>query len=468
MTLLVAVQKRLLGLSDRTKSIGKFVVTSIASRAVSTCCQLIQVPLAVHALGVEAFGFWMTLTSINMVICFSDFGVGLGAQNKMSEAFEQGDRKRARAIWDNALGMILIIWAVLSLLTFLIGHSLDFIALFNLKDLQIQSEARSAAICAILLYCLNMPIGFSQILAYSRQKAWLQNVVQTIGSIGSLVGVFFATQMHGGLVSIIVAAQVPLLAANAFLLFYQLRELGWLDIMRMRYHPAIMRDLVKLGSGFGIQQVYYMMMLAAPSILISTVLGAAAVTPYNLGQRFFNLFTIGQNALMQPLWPAYSNAKARGDWAWIKRMLRLSSLLVLLCTILPMALGTFFAQDIIRYWVGASSPPPSQALLWALFLWNALMFIEQPFGFLLSGISEIRRLTFYTIISGIISPPLMYFMLYHYGSVGLFLAMAIAFLPILIFGAILEAIRVFRSLANKQEVQDVPMVEALVTSSQDA
>jgi len=58
-----------------------FFATSLAARGVGIVCQLLQVPLVVAALGSEAFGLWMTMTSVTNLMQFADFGLGIGAQS---------------------------------------------------------------------------------------------------------------------------------------------------------------------------------------------------------------------------------------------------------------------------------------------------------------------------------------------------------------------------------------------------
>ena len=70
----------------RNRSILTFFVTSLSGRGIGILCQLVQVPLALHYLGKEAFGVWVTLVSISYLITFSDFGLSLGAQNQITEA----------------------------------------------------------------------------------------------------------------------------------------------------------------------------------------------------------------------------------------------------------------------------------------------------------------------------------------------------------------------------------------------
>src|ERR1019366_5170850 len=65
----------------RERAIRLTVAASAGAKGVSAVCTLLQVPLALHYLGTEAYGFWVTLFSIVIVLNFVDFGLGAGMQN---------------------------------------------------------------------------------------------------------------------------------------------------------------------------------------------------------------------------------------------------------------------------------------------------------------------------------------------------------------------------------------------------
>lgn len=437
-------------LSGRSRAVGLFFATSLAARVVGISCQLFQVPIAMGVLGSEAFGLWMTLTGIGYMITFADFGIGQGAQNKLAEAFAAGDDAQARELWDGTLAFFGVLGLGLTVVAAAVARWVDFTALFNLADPVVQAEARAAVAVTLFLFCLNFPLGLAQRLAYSRQQGWMHNAAQAAGGVGALGGILLAAHLHWGLPGIIAATLGPVLLGNAVLLVAQLRQLGWLDVRLPRCRRSTMKELFGLGAYFGIQQVQLTLMLSLPQVVISTSLGAAAVTPYNLAQRLFNLFAVIQNAFMLPLWPAYSDAKARGEYGWIRRTLLLSLGATALLTLAPMALGAAFARPILAAWVGHQADLPSATLVWLLFLWNALVFFEQPFGYLLAGMSEVRRLTFYAVISTVASTGLMCLLVSRYGREGVVLGMATGFLPFLILGNIAETVRLFRAMPGRR------------------
>jgi len=451
MNLLSHLRQRFTRLSGRSKAVGLFFATSVTARMLGIGCQLLQVPVAVKVLGTEAFGLWMALTSIGTMIMFADFGMGQGAQNKLSEAFAAGKEPVARELWGSVAVFLCLLGLLLAALVGLIVPALDFTALFSLTDPVVQAQAPRAIMVTLLLFCVNFPLGLAQRLAYARQQGWMHNIAQALGGAGSLGGVLLAADLHLGLAEFIAAAQLPLILSNAGLLALQLIQLGWFNFRTVRFHWATMRELLGLGACFGIQQVHLVLLISLPQIIISTGLGAAAVTPYNLAQRIFNLFAIVQNAFMLPLWPAYSDAKARGEFDWIHRTLFFSLRITLLGVIAPMAAGALFARPILALWVGRDATLPSESLIWLLFLWNAVFFLEQPFGYMLAGISEVRRLTFYAVVSIVASAGLMDLLVQRHAQEGVVVGMVVGFLPYLFLGNIAETFRVFRQMRGQRK-----------------
>ena len=63
------------------------VIASVLAKVASMLCTLAQVPIALHYLGAESYGLWIVLMSIFGLLNFVDFGIGVGMQQKMAEAY---------------------------------------------------------------------------------------------------------------------------------------------------------------------------------------------------------------------------------------------------------------------------------------------------------------------------------------------------------------------------------------------
>jgi O-antigen/teichoic acid export membrane protein len=433
------------------RELAMFFFTSIAARVIGVGCQLLQVPIVVGSLGTEAFGLWMTFVTLAGIVIFADFGLGIGVQNRLAELFAHDDAKsraQARAFFGSAFLFLSLIAVALGAGCWYLNSQLDHARLFDLKDPAVIAAAPTAALLTMLSLCAGFPLGLAQRVAYARQQGWACNLAQAVGSLLSLAVVALAATRGWGLVALVIAGQGSLFLCNLVLLVTQLARLRWLAVWRYRLRPALIRQLVGLGACFGAQQVLNTVLFTLPQIIISTQLGAAAVTPFNLLQRLYNLFSVVQNAFMLPLWPRYSQAKARGEFDWMRSTLRRSVYATIGASVLPLCLGAAFAPWIVRHWVGHEVEGLSWLLIGLLGAWNALVLLQQPFGYLLAGVSEIRRTTLYSVISAAVGLALMFTFVQPLGAAGVALGLLLGFVPFSFLGTIHEARRYLRSTAQ--------------------
>ncbi len=74
---------------------------------------------------------------------------------------------------------------------------------------------------------------------------------------------------------------------------------------------------------------------------------------------------------------------------------------------------------------------------------------------MLAGISEVRRLTFYAVVSIVASAGLMYLLVHRYAQEGVVLGMVVGFLPYLLIGNIAETVRIFRLIYGRPKTSPV-------------
>lgn len=422
-----------------------FFATSLAARAVGIVCQLLQVPLVVGALGDEAFGLWMTLTSIANLVQFADLGLGIGAQNRLTEKFTLAEFAGARTLFGSVFVFLAGVGLVLGTGLTLLLPALDLPALFHLRDPVTAGQAPLAALALGWVFCAGFPLGLAQRLAFARQEGWMHNVAQAAGSIASLVLVAWGAHAGWSLAVLVTAAQGSLLLGPALLLVVQLAQLRWLDPRRLSLHFGSVRELLGPGAFFSVQQIVSTVMFSLPQVVISASLGAAAVTPYNLVQRLFNLFAVVQNAFLLPLWPAYTQALARRDFDWMRSALRRSFQATALGCVAPLLVCAAFAPPLIRLWLGDGSVEPGWLLVWLLCLWNILTFLQQPCLYLLVAVSEVRRCTYYSLLSAVIGTALMCGLVRPFGVPGVVLGLILGYLPFSFAGNLIEVRRYLRA-----------------------
>ncbi|MEJ1973909.1 MAG: lipopolysaccharide biosynthesis protein [Lacunisphaera sp.] len=421
-----------------------FFATSLAARGIGITCQLLQVPLVVATLGAEAFGLWMTMTSITNLMQFADLGMGTGLQNRLTEKFTRGEHDEARVLFGSVFAFLTMVGVTLGAILALVVHTLDLPALFHLRDPATIIQAPAAALALCLVFCAGFPLGLAQRLAFARHEGWMFNVTQAISSVAALGVVVLGARARWSLGVLVVSAQGTLLVGNATLLLVQLFQLNWLRNPFPRLHFGAVRELLGVGAFFSVQQIVSTVMFSLPQVIISASLGAAAVTPYNLVQRLFNLFAIVQNAFLLPLWPAYAEARARGEFDWMRRALRHSVNATVLACIIPLVVCACFAPQIIRLWVGHGAVPPNYLLVGLLCLLNTLTFLQQPCLYLLVAVSEVKYCAYYSVISAVAGTVLMLVLVHRYGVPGVVLGLLLGYIPFTLIGNFLETRRYLR------------------------
>src|SRR5581483_2320011 len=81
------------------------------------------------------------------------------------------------------------------------------------------------------------------------------------------------------------------------------------------------RALLHLGFFFLLIQLTYVVAYMTDNLVTAHVLGVGAVAAYNVVLQLYNLIPMGLLIFLLPLWPAYREALARGDFPWIRRTL---------------------------------------------------------------------------------------------------------------------------------------------------
>jgi len=440
----------------RERSILAFFATSLASRGLGIGCQLLQVPIALRLLGNEAFGLWVALFGVGFILASTDFGIGLGVQNKIAEALGRNNRAAARGIF--VTGLVFLLGIMLLFLAILVPvcQFSDLSGMLRITDPAVAAATRPAILVVVMVWCANIPLGLGQRLAYGAQLGWAHNVAQTASQVVLLAAVALGAWYRVGLTTFFVLTFATGAVINLGFLLWLLRRLGWQRLSPQYFQTPLLRELARVGIFFFLQQIATMVLFSAPPLILSATLGAAEVTPYNLTQRVLNLFMVVANAVLLPIWPAYAEAKARDDWAWIRRTLWRSVGIVTGLAVLPMiAVGPFVPQ-LIAWWTRGEAVLPAAPLVWLLIAWNALTVLQQPFGYFLAGISRIHRATVYAFLSTATALTAIFLLLPKYGVNGVPLGLIAGFIPFIFAGNVLESLYVLHRLGKRQAAATPP------------
>ncbi len=240
----------------------------------------------------------------------------------MSEANGKDDKKLAQELVSTAfwtLGGLSIIFLLL------FAISLPFINwqwVFNTTEVS-PNELKWAVIFAFICFVMMFPTSMVDAVYGSYQEGYIGNIWNIAGSIFSLIALIVVTQMEGGL---------PLLVASLFgvSLLFSLFNAGYLFFVR---HPwfkpspsAVTKKsfhgLMDLGWKYLVGQLSGIGMFQSQPFIITRIVGPEGVAVFGIAQRILTLPLMVVQMFSNPFMATYGEAKARGDWDWIRKNLR--------------------------------------------------------------------------------------------------------------------------------------------------
>jgi len=402
---------------ERLRRAALTALSSGGARAVGMLASLVTLPLTFGYLGPERYGLWMVLLSIIGVMGFADLGIGNGLVNTVSEAYGKDDEALAREYITSAFAMLLAIAAVLAVAAAVAFPFIPWMRVFNVKSATVAAEGSCAFLVLYGWFVVNIPLGVIIRVQSGLQKGYMPQLIGAAGSLVTLLALLAVIGLHGSLAWLVFGSTCGAIVStlvNGWLLF---REHPGLFPTLDAYRGKAAGKIFKLGLMFFVLQCAMALGYTSDNIVITQVLGAAAVAAYAVPQKLFSVISMVVGMAITPLWPAYGEALARGDARWIRRTFWASlwgtlGVTVPCCTALvlagPWVLRVFFGKALHA----------SLALLIVLALWSIVAAVSLPIAMLLNGAGYLRIQTIVAVVSSLLNLALSIVFTRKFGVIG--------------------------------------------------
>jgi len=423
----------------RERAIRLTVAASVGAKAFSGLCTLAQVPLALHYLGTEAYGFWVTLFSVVIVLNCVDFGLGVGMQHAMARAYGSDDMASMRRVfWTGAAAM-----GLLGCLMLAAGLPAALLApwpdILHIRDPGLRAETGAALAIAIAAVAAGMPFNAVARLAAAVQRGWIHAGWIAAGSGFSLAFVAAAAFGRWGFLWFLSASLLVPVIQGLGLFVHLMGRLEWPWRPAALAPGAEIRGMLRSSLFFAFPQTGLALVQSAPAIAISVAAGSSAVTGYTLLMRLFGPFQQGQLVLLTPVWPAYTEAHARGEHPWVSRTFwRTGAAFLVLAA--GVAAVAWQSQALLRLWIGPSAVVTGPRLAALAATWCILQMAAQPLIYYLIGVGRLHLLA-WAATPGLLASAGALFWASRGGSVDGVLeagsaGLAVALLPLLAWAAV--------------------------------
>ncbi len=386
---------------DRYRRAAPSSLASMLVRVVSVLNNLLIVPLALGYLGKESFGLWMTLTSFTAFLSYTDLGLGTGLQNRLSECMGKDDRENPRYYVSSGMFAMALLCLAAVGGGLLVLPRLDLAGLLSIHDPDVVRQVLPTAQAMVIAVGLGLPGGMVQRIYYAHQRGYWGYLQLAGGGLLSLAGAFVCVRMKAPLPVLALvfmgATYIPLLVGSVVLFAREKWLRPGLRWVRRRH----LGQIFGTGTAAMWSQLASMLMVVGPPVVIANRIAVAAVTPFSLAQKLLGALALVYTMSVWSLWPAYTEAMARGDWKWIQRTFwrtaRLSAIMLVPVVVLVAVAG----QWIIRVWSGAPQAVPSWSLLMAWNVWTLLRGWNVVCNVLLCGLNRLVGQALYGLACGL-------------------------------------------------------------------
>jgi len=342
-------------IDQRRRQATRSSLVGLTQRVLQIVGTLITMPLVLHALGQDGFGIWAAAASIAWMSATVDWGIGTALLTAITRSLARGDATEARRQVAAALRLAV-----------LIGLGEAALGLIIIP-LVVPPAAALPYQVAVVGMAFNVPASLGGPLWGGLQRMHMVWVWEAAQSVVTLIALFALTRITADPLWYVAVTFGGLLATNlASLLHAFLRHPELRPNSTDRNAP--LAGVLRHGIPYFFLGVATTLAVHSDNIIALSLLGPMAAASMAVAQRACMMALNLLWVLTQPLWPAFTDAAARGNPVWIRRNLVGATIVVSACAIGGCAILIAFGQPLLHWWMGGGldvAPP----ILWAMAIW---------------------------------------------------------------------------------------------------
>ena len=383
---------------QRDRALAASAVAALVSRILTALSSLVSIGLAARALEAPELGVVTVLSALLVYFAFGDFGMGSMVMTQLPRAHALGDVAEMRRIVSSALSAMLIIASAAGVLGVVSVWVLPWQHLLGADDVA-SSELRITLVAFFIMGAVGIigTVG-SRVLA-ALQRAALIRVCDSVAAVVSVVLVGVCASVDGPIWVYLIAIFAPYSTTWLLQLAYVMLVHPELRVGLSALDAGTGLRFLREGSSYAVLSFGWVIAYTLDSIVVASVLGAAQAAVFAIAARLFSLVYGTLSLAGQQMWPAMSEALARGDVEWVRRRFRHSLLAVggvaAASSLVLVAIGPTFT----RLWVGEDLVPPL-GLFAVLGVWTVYLTMIVQYSYLLMVAQKIWLLAVLGLVVG--------------------------------------------------------------------
>ena len=405
--------------SDRSVLVKKNIIGMFFLKGISIFLNLLIVPLTIGYLSSYKYGIWLTISSLVSWLSFFDIGFGNGLRNKFIESISIGKKKLAKIYVSTTYAILIILiifgWILFSIVSF----QVEWTRVLNAPT-DMSYELKYVIFIAITNFSFQFSLRLISTLFVAIQKPAIAALFDTVSQL--LVVLFIMLLIHftndGSLIYLSITlgvSYISVLLIGSIWAYKTILKEYCPNINYVRFKYA--KDLMSLGLKFFFMQIIAIIIYQTDNIVISRILGPSQVTVYNISYKYMQVLNMIFMIVLTPFWSAFTEAKAKMDYDWMKKVTKKLWMFFILLSIIGL-LMVLISSFVYKLWIGKTIFIP--------FMITVLMYFYQMLNIwgtlhtqLLAGLGKIKLQLYFSAIIGLLYLPVITYLCKMYGLNGI-------------------------------------------------
>lgn len=295
------------------------ILSSAFNKVAGMTLQIVAIPLVYRTLGSHSYELFLLLTGALATISLTGMGAGPGLTQKLAHSHASEDHPREASYFSAALR--------LTLLAALVGGALAMVAirvippqhLFGAPFAADRARILSLGTVCVLVLMAQMLSGVVDSALAGYQEQVLSNLGTLCSTLLSLFLLLAVCRYAPNITRVIVVLYgVPVLAGAANLAVL-IRRRPYLAQKLLSRCKGFYRSLLHVGLAFWAIQLASVLEMQAGVYMLAHLTSTRETNLFAIAYKVLTLSGAAVIMLTQPLWPAFTDAIARKDVAWIER-----------------------------------------------------------------------------------------------------------------------------------------------------
>ena len=420
---ITTIKNILIGGSQRTAIVKKNILGSLAIKGISILTSLLLVPMTLGYVSAEIYGVWLTISSILHWLTYMDVGFTHGLKNRLNECLARKDYEKGKSLVSTTYAIMFIIFVPLSAVLITASPWIDWCSILNVDSSNQEVILKTMQVLFVFI-ALQMIVNVFVTIVAAYQKTALSSLFAVIGQICSLCIIGMMTLfVEPSLLNLAFAySMMPILIVLIASVIYFKTSMKEVAPSISAINMSYIKDLWGLGIKFFIIQLQMIILYQATNLLISHIAGPESVTQYNIAYKLLNVVVMVYTIILNPLWPAFTDAYTKGDYVWMNNTYRkMQRLYALLCVMVAWVVVS--SPFLIRFWVRDMVEVPflltlSIAVYTLIHCWVSLQAI------LINGTGKVTLQSRVIVIGMVLHIPLSLLLGQHIGILGVVASMS--------------------------------------------